>query len=484
MPVQSTSPSRARRLTLITAALAAASALGLSALASDSPDATAAPPGGKPPNVIVVMTDDQTLESMRVMPAVERLAGQGTTFTSSFATNPLCCPSRATYFTGQYSHNHGVLTNSPPDGGYQAFDASNTLATWLDDAGYRTGYAGKYLNGYGKRKSTEVPPGFDRWYAGTAGETSMYDYEVNQNGDLVDYGSADDDYKTDVYADLAARFVKREAPGGAPFFLTFAPSAPHKEGGLDDTRNPRPAPRHAGAFADEELPDSPAFDEAEVSDKPNFVRRHDRVTDKQADRLEIRYQSRLESLLAVDEGVARIVRLLERAGELEDTVIVFTSDNGIQLGEHRLKLVKRVLYEESTRVPLVISGPGFPAGVQRDQLVGNIDLAPTIADIAGARPRLRQDGVSLLPLAADPAKRRGRDILFEGRLGADGAYSAIRDPRYVFAKHTTGEEELYDLEADPHQLESRHADPAFAAVRADLADRLAALDDCKGRSCR
>jgi N-acetylglucosamine-6-sulfatase len=439
-------------------------------------DQASARRGGKP-NVVVVMTDDQERKSVGVMRTVKReLADKGTTFKNAFATFPTCCPSRATYLTGKYAHNHGVMGNHPPNGGVEVFDDSRTLPIALKRAGYRTSYVGRYLNGYRGRK---VPPGWSDWHV-PIGRSAfrMYRYELNENGRVNRYGKKSKNYATDVYADLAASFIRRSSRGPKPFFLTLAPVAPHSDTTRSNPPNPQPARRDIGRFADKKLPRPRSFNEADVSDKPFFVRKHEPFKRKAIRGLERRYQDRLESLLAVDDAVDLMIDELREARELRDTLVVFTSDNGFMLGQHRLT-AKNKFYEESAGVPLILSGPGVPNGVRRKQVVGNIDLAPTILDLAGARALRKPDGRSLLPLARKAGKAKGREILLENQQSA-----AVRTRRYVFADHAGEEAELYDLRRDPFELESRHDAPQFAGVRSRLEQRLEQLRNCAGASCR
>jgi N-acetylglucosamine-6-sulfatase len=442
------------------------------------------------PNVVVIMTDDQREETVRVMDTVERkLKGNGTTFQNFFATFPLCCPSRATFLTGQYAHNHGVTDNQPPNGGYESFDPSGSLPVSMQRAGYRTAHIGKYLNGYGQttrgHDPREVPPGWSRWFVPvekTAG--LMFDYTLNENGELREYGDKRRHYQTDVYARLAKRFIRRSASQSRPFFLTVATLAPHGEGQFEGTPNPRPAPRHKGALRGERLPKPPSFNEDDLSDKPAFVRERSRAGSERRRQLQEKHRDRLVSLLAVDGLVKRVLGELRKANELRDTVVIFTSDNGYLLGEHRLKEKKRLLYEESVRVPLIMRGPGIPPGEKRDQLVGNIDLAPTIVDYAGATLGRSSDGRSLIPLARDETVGAGRDILLE-----NGESKAVRTPRYLYAEHPNGERELYELDRDPLQLKSRHTGGPNdtvkdAAIEERLAYKLRRLAACAGAACR
>jgi arylsulfatase A-like enzyme len=457
--------------------------LGACAASSDPVQARARP------NVVVLMTDDQTLESMRVMSGVRSaLAARGTTFERAFVSTALCCPSRATLFTGQYSHNHGVLGNRPPDGGYGRLDTREWLPVWLQRAGYRTVHIGKFLNGYGEDSPpTEVPPGWSEWYASVDPSTYRYTgYRLNENGVVTGY----DGYSTDEYARRAADAIGRLAVDETPFFLSVGFLAPHSGGPSDPDDplwmpTPMPAPRHRDAFAGERLPRGPAFDEADVSDKPGFIRDRGRLGPELVAAVAENYRQELESLLAVDEAVVRIAQALRDAGELQRTLVVFTSDNGFFHGEHRIPHGKVMVYEPSIRVPLILAGPGVPSGQRRRQLVTNADLAPTILEAAGATPGRTQDGRSLFPLLADPGLEWGRDLLFEGPSGiAAVGFTALRTYRYLYAEHDSGERELYDLQRDPHQLRSIHTARRTAGLQARFAERLAALGVCAGAACR
>jgi N-acetylglucosamine-6-sulfatase len=464
----------------------------------------------KRPNIVLVMTDDQTVESLRAMPIVDRkLADAGVSFRHNFASFPLCCPSRATMLTGQYPDNHGVRTNQQPSGGYAEFapQSGNSLSVWLQRSGYYTAHIGKFLNGYGTTSpDTEIPPGWSEWYgslddpdAYTGGTYTMYGYTLNENGNLVHYGSTPDVvdpaiYQTDVYSAKAEDFIRRRAPKRKPFYLSVAPLAPHAESAgacACAGDNPRAAPRHQGGFAAEPVPRPPSFNEADVSDKPADIRNLTPVTAPQAAAIDARYRARLESLLAVDEMVGELVDALKDKGELDDTVIIFTADNGFFHGEHRVRNGKVRHYEESSGVPLIIRGPDVPKGKRRSQLAANIDLAPTILDFADAQAGRAIDGRSLLPLIEEKRFEPGRAILIEGFNNADTSdpdavdirYSAVRTNRYVYAE-TGAEQELYDLLSDPFELQSRHNDPSLAEVEADLDALLARLTSCAGKSCR
>jgi arylsulfatase A-like enzyme len=438
----------------------------------------------------MVLTDDQEPDSVRLMPEVlQNVGATGVTFSNAYASVPECCPSRVSLLTGQYAHNHGVISNSPPDGGYSAFGAdANTLPVWLHDAGYRTGYVGKYLNGYGfealGNDPTDIPPGWSYWAALTRHtEYQMYGYTINQNGSLDAYGDRPSDYQTDVLADKAAGFMERSARAGSPFYLTVAPLAPHDEGVLEDLdvpRNPRPAPRHEGRFASRGLPHGPAFDEADVSDKPRFVKSDPRLAEEELADLERLYRSRAESLLAVDDMVRELIATLRREGELDDTLFVFTSDNGYLLGEHR-QVGKKKVYEESAGVPLAIRGPGFSGGASVEQPVSNVDLVATIVEMTGVEPGLELDGVSLAPLARGESETRP-PVLIE--VPTSGGFAAVRTRRFVLAEHEKGATELFDLERDPAQLENVRQVSRYKPARTRLSRKLSELRECAGASCR
>ena len=509
MSVRRPAPSRRTRITGLGVALIAALAAVVVALMLHG---GASARTQQQPNIIVVMTDDQTVDTLRAMPQLDALlAEQGVTFSNSYVSNPVCCPSRASYLTGQYSHNNGVLRNSGFSGGFGALDGAETLPVWLGRAGYRTAHIGKYLNEYGLAGDpTAVPPGWDEWYASIDGSTyRMYGYTLNENGKLVTYGRFGEEnpyaYQTDVYTAKAADFIRRSAPSEQPFFLSIAPLAPHVEtkqrviGGDDDPPipnfpNPRPALRHAGAFDDLSQPRPSSFDERDVSDKPAAIAALPPLTRAGIEAERKRYTSRLASLLAVDDMIAALVATLDSVGELDQTIIVFTSDNGFLLGEHRIQAAKGYPYEESVRVPLIVRGPGIPAGETRTQPAVNVDLAPTILDYAGAEPGLTEDGSSLRAPIEDPTLPAGRAVLLENWCQeAEACYSpdpaapryrAVRSQRYLYAEYATGERELYDLRTDPDELHNIAGDPAHAEVEAALAALLVRLAGCAGSDCR
>ncbi len=467
----------------------------------------------KRPDIVLLMTDDQTVEDMRVMQRTRALLGdRGTTFANSFASYPLCCPSRATMLTGQYAHNHKVLGNRPPTGGYEALtDRANTLPGWLRRAGYDTIHIGKYLNGYGVRTPAEVPPGWTDWHGAIDPYTYfMWGYRLNENGRVTQYGRPRVErpalYQTDVYRDKAVQAIRSRARSRRPFYLSVAFLAPHSEAARARRGGPpvRSAPRHRGTFAAEPLPRGASFNEADVSDKPAVLgQRFAPLRPGQVAGVEASYRSRLESLLAVDEAVAAIVGALRQTGRLDRTLIIFTSDNGFFHGEHRVPNGKYLVYEPSVRVPLIVRGPGIRGGGTSRELVSNVDLAATIARAARARPRRPLDGRSLLPFARRPGRVTDRALVLEtgqtvdsGDLDQDGGpggglgggrvptYRAVRTDRYKYVEHSTGDRELYDLALDPEELASVHADPRYVRTLAALQRELRRLRRCRGAACR
>jgi N-acetylglucosamine-6-sulfatase len=448
---------------------------------------------------------------VRFMPNLQSLlAARGVNFTNSYVSYSLCCPSRSTLLTGQYAHNHGVRTNTPPSGGYSklAPTMSNTLPVWLQHSGYYTGHIGKFLNGYGNTSpDTEVPPGWSEWYgalddpdAYTGGTYTMYGYTLNENGQIVHYGSTPDvvdpaTYQTDVYSAKAEDFIRRRAPSRTPFYLSVAPLASHAEAGSCNcaANNPRAAPRDEGTFAGEPLPIPPSFNEADVSDKPQSIQSLAPIGPAAQDGITARYRARLESLGAVDDMIGELIGALAETGELKNTVFIFTTDNGFFHGEHRVRNGKVRLYEPSIRIPLIMRGPGVPKGKKRAQPVANVDLAPTILDLANGKAGRNMDGRSLLPLLVNNRSERGRGILLEAFFNSDPDedpetpptnYQAVRTDRYLFARYGTGEQELYDLSADPFELDSHQNDPLYAPAKAALGQLLNQLQGCGGRTCR
>jgi arylsulfatase A-like enzyme len=523
--------------------LASALALSLSGVADARP--ASADRDGRP-NILVVMTDDMAATDVELMPNVRKLAEKGTSFANAIDSFPLCCPARATFITGQYAHNHGVKGNFHPYGWYGMKNRKNILPAWLQDAGYRTALIGKWLNGYGAVDAHgEVPAGFDIWRGLL--DVSAYDYYnfvMNRDGKLRSWGDADfarklvefanievipgpqtvatvfakleevfgprpytywgtedpEDYSPDVTGKITENLVKAEGREKKPFFIWWSPAAPHREDVSTTLMgrpgpDPRPAARYAEQSAGYTLPQPPSFNEADMADKPTPVRNAaSSLSAAQIAQLQLDYEGRAGSLLAVDEHVGRLVKVLRSTHQLKNTMIVFLSDNGWMQGEHRIPGDKFLPYEESLQVPLIIRGPGVPADATVEGQVSNIDFAPTLLDVAGATPGRTMDGVSLMPTISDHKLRPDRVLeiealepLFAGQIPInawDRPYTGVRTDRYTYVVWTeTGEPELYDRETDPYQLDNVAGNPAYATVEAQLARKLAKLADCAGAAC-
>ena len=428
------------------------------------------------PNIVFIITDDQDIGTVQFMPRLNALlAARGVTFTNMFVTTPQCCPSHVS-----------VLT---PTGGFQRFfelgGENSTIATWLQAAGYRTARFGKYLTEY--ETTTYVPPGWSEWYA-FYGSGKYFNYTLNENGAQVAYGADPADYSVDVLAQKVIDFIDRAED--EPFFVFFAPAAPHGDNVPNGPATP--APRHKGMFAGMQAPRPPSFNEADVSDKPPAISSLPLLTADQITAIDSEYQTRLESLQSVDEAVESIVNRLAALGKLENTYLIFTSDNGYHLGEHRLRNGKTQVYEEDIRVPLIVRGPRVPSAATRDHLVVNIDFAPTIAKLAHVGPGHSVDGQPFVELFDDhppsPEKWR-KDFLIEvyrrlPPLGNGDAIRAVRNRNGVlYAEYDSGPRELYDLTWDPYQLDSQH-DVAPSGHLKQLSRRLSELATCAGKTCR
>jgi N-acetylglucosamine-6-sulfatase len=419
------------------------------------------------PNIVFIVTDDQRWDTLWAMPTVKsRLVDRGVTFSNGFVSNPLCCPARASILTGDYSHTTGVYTNKErsPYGGFGAFDDRSTLATWLQKAGYRTGLFGKYLNGY---PGGYVPPGWDRWFA-TYDNEGYYNYLANDDGADLAYGSRPQDYGTTVIGQQAADFIRNTDPS-QPLFAYIAPHAPHAPA--------TPGPGDETAFSNLASSRPPAYDESNVSDKPQYIRNEPRMDRRTRDRIDAFRVDQYRALLAVDRDVGHVLNALGDTGRLSQTLIVFTSDNGMLWGEHRWHK-KSVPYEESIRVPFVVRYDPLVGRPGTDpNLAVNIDLAPTAADLAGVG-HAGADGSSLVPLLQSRNASWRSDFLLE-HLGdrTDGVptYCGVRSRTTKYVYYATGEEELYNLQADPSELDNLAATGGNNKLLRTMRSRLANL---------
>ena len=558
------------------------------AVAGGRSTATGAEP--MPPSFVVIQTDDQTLDGLyatftpfagaaaiQSMPnTLSLIADRGMAFNRYYVSYPLCCPSRVSLLTGRYAHNHNVRGNVPPNAGYTGFSfrgaMTHNLPVWLQRAGYRTIHVGKFLNGYGDEPFDDgktVPPGWNAWHTMLKADTNhyFYGYTLNNNGSIDgplgdpgswetrEYGVRDDPgcpfapinglpchYATDTLTRIATEEMVQTSPE-QPFYLQLDYTAPH--GDFRRPAGPEPAPRNYDWFRGARLPHdrSEGFDEGNVTDKPRFIRDalHLSLNDKHAYR--VYWQKQLDSLRSVDDGVKMVVDTLGGLGRLRNTYILFTSDNGFFFGEHRLIGGKFLAYEPATHLPFLIRGPGIRPESETGELASNIDIAPTILELAGAEADKSIDGRSLVPFLHDADLRTRRPLLFESfvqtadveansgvstapqstaatsstrqggaaisRTGAGTArrsggkarqggedtasasilappkdYEGIRLGPYKYIAWPSGEKELYDINKDPNELNNIAREPNYFPIRNFLHLELRRLEDCIGRECQ
>jgi N-acetylglucosamine-6-sulfatase len=524
--------------------------LALLASAGGPPDAGAVT---KPrPSFVVIQTDDQTLDqlydtfgqnpTLQAMPNTLRLIGKrGMTFSQHYVSYPLCCPSRVSLLTGRFAHNHNVRGNVPPNAGYTGFSfrgaMNHNLAVWLQSAGYRTIHVGKFLNGYGDEPhdtGLTVPPGWSAWHSVLKADTNhyFYGYTLNNNGQLEGpYGdsgswetreySVRDDlgcpfaplnglpcyYLTDTLTSIATQELLGTAPT-QPFYLQLDYTAPH--GDFRRPAGPEPAPRHYDWFKGAPYPHDRAegFAEGNVRDKPHFIRDAPYLSLNDIHTYRVYYQKALDSLRAVDDGVKLVIDTLGAMGRLRNTYVVFTSDNGFFFGEHRLTGGKFLAYEPATHLPFLIRGPGIRPNSETSELTLNVDIAPTILELAKAKATKSIDGRSMVPFLRDRDLRSNRPLLFESfvetsdvepnaarprpaRGGATASilappkdYVGIRLGPYKYIAWPTGEKELYDLAKDPYERNNVAKIPNYFPVRNFLHAQVLRLQECVGRECR
>jgi N-acetylglucosamine-6-sulfatase len=568
-------PPRARaRLSAAVGLLGLLVALALAVVGPASAARQSVLPPVEPPNFVLIQTDDQTLEGLyasyrtfggggktRAMPNTLDLIGKrGMTFNRHYVSYPLCCPSRVSLLTGRYAHNHNVRGNIQPNAGFFGFTyrgaMTHNLAVWLQNGGYRTIHLGKFLNGYGDEpydNGTIVPPGWNSWNTIIKADTNhyFYGYRMNVNGtiqgpfgdsgswDTREYGARDDigcpfaptnglpcTYESDMLSGLAIREIT-ETPTDQPFYMQVDYTAPH--GDFRRPAGPEPAPRHYDWFRGARVPHdrSEGFDEGNVRDKPRFIREAGHLTLNEKHTYRVYWQKQLESLRAIDDGVRLIIDTLGGTGRLRNTYVIFTSDNGFFFGEHRLLGGKFLAYEPATHMPFLIRGPGIKPGTKTGELTSQIDIAPTVLELAGVGADKSIDGRSMVPFLRDPDLRTRRPLLFESfvetsdvnqqgageppvvpvvptysaRPGGNEAsasllappkdYSGIRLGPYKYIAWPTGEKELYDINKDPNELNNLVKIPNYFPIRNYLHTLLTGgveesegLAKCVGRACR
>ena len=487
----------------------------------------------------MIVVDDMREDDLRYMPETRRLLGrEGVRFTNSFAPYPLCCPARASILTGQYTHNHRVFDVTEPYA-FPSFKDESTLVTSLQRAGYATIHLGKYLNGYGKMPEPGassgdslhyVPPGWTDWRASIDGGMPLdhpdkggtYNY---LDTTLTDNGGGFDNYEgrfqTYVYGRLSSRIIEQRAAAEAPFFLYAAYTAPHhgKPAEPDDVRYvvnrdgervkvPSPArPENVKGMFDGVITEAPGADwkDPDRSDQSEYLRSLPVMNRVERRTLAEVTRQRAEALVAVDRSVRRMVAALDRSGELDDTLVVFTSDNGYFLGEHNIRQGKVLPYEPALNTPLLMRGPGLPPGEKRTDPFLQIDFAPTIAELAGVSLDLPVDGVSMLGVARSGDLGWSRAVLTEtgpedvirdtdesGQpLEADDPGQrdirwaiGIRTPRYLYVDLASGEEELYDIDEDPRQYDNLVGERGHARLLEQMRAELARMRSCDAEQCQ
>ena len=504
------------------------------------------------PNVVIIQTDDQPLEEFfgtwrdlynrdrQIMPHTQSLLrNQGISFTNYISPFPLCAPSRASLLSGQYAQNHGVIRIGGPRGGWDSYRANRigreNLPVWLQRSGYRTAHFGKFMNNYGgldAPAATEVPPGWDRWVTDATDNSTreFYGYQQNIDGAVTgrlgypfydmlggkdpegcpDFGPATCNYHTDSMSQQAADEIR--GSGRQPFYLQVDYHAPH--GDSRPPIGPEPAIRHYGTASKNPTPRPPGFNEADVSDKPSYIRDGlAPLTRNEVFQLTVENQKSIEALRSVDEGVRDIVDALKEAGKLRNTYVIFTSDNGFFLGQHRISRGKLLPYEPALRVPMVIRGPGIKPRSTSFEPVANQDIAPTILKLTGAEARSKIDGRPMIQFWRNTKQRSRRPILLSSyqqatrfipgdypdepvtptatRKGAHTSaqpasqnYVGVRVGPYKYVEYEVGDKELYVIPRDPAELHNRFGQPRYKKIQAYLNKELAKLRACKGASCR
>ncbi|WP_309238363.1 sulfatase family protein [Actinoplanes aureus] len=446
------------------------------------------------PNIVFVLTDDLSQNLVPYMPNLLALQREGTTFTNYTVTDSLCCPSRASMLKGQFPHNTGIYKNHGSDGGFRLFYSrgaeKSTFATDLQRAGYRTAFLGKYLNEYNARNplgtgKPYMPPGWDQWFAG-GNAYHNFNYSLNENNQVRDYGNKPTDYLTDVISAKASDFIATSAAEGKPFMVelsTYAPHSPYT-----------PAPQDADSFPGLKAPRSAAYDKP-PADAPPWLKDVKPLTKAQKTRMDTEFRKRVQSIQSIDRMIGSLRATLTKAGVADRTVLVFASDNGYHMGEYRLPSGKQTAFDTDVNVPLVMAGPGIGAGRGIDAVVANIDLRPTFAELAGAPQPGETDGRSLKPLLSGdtPADWRTAALIEHRDPATDPldpdytydspnippAYDALRTAQFTYVKYVDGSREYYDRTADPLQLRNLAGKLSPDRI-AELDKALKGLTTCAG----
>ncbi len=459
---------------------------------------TASQPARKP-NILYVLTDDLSWDLVDHMPNVKRLQQQGMTFSNYFVADTLCCPSRASILTGKYPHNTGVLSNDPPTGGYDVFNSrgneQNTFAVALKNSGYRTALMGKYLNGYEATKKqgssrTYVPPGWTEWDVTGLGYAN-YNYDLNSNGTLTHHGWKPGDYLNTVITGKGVDFINRSAEAKQPFLLEMSTFSPHSPATA--------APEDTRRFGSLRAPRTPGFNEPDIADKPGWLRGYPALRKKQIAAVDAAFRDRVRAVQSVDRMIGRLLDTLRARGLANDTYVVFNSDNGYHLGQHRLEEGKLTAYDTDIKVPLIVAGPGVKAGATEPRFAQNTDICPTFQDLAGLTPPESADGRSLAPLLRGEPVASWRNTAYIEHLGprfqADDpdlptrfggnppTYHAVRTQNELYVEYENGDREYYDLTRDPWELANMYPQ-APPSRKAELSALVNEYRTCAGPRCR
>lgn len=531
-------PLTTARHKLLVASVAALVFVGL-------PAAVPATAPAQRPNFVVIQTDDQSPQLLKstyrgrdgifrpTMPnTVRKIFRSGTEFRNYYATSPVCSPSRASLLNGQYPGNNNLLTNDGPFGGWQGWKgqaiSERNIPLTLKRSGYRTAHFGKFMNSYFDSDSggptAEVPRGWSRWFTSSflSRDNRYYGYSVNDDGRIRGpFGDPTYKYRkridppscglasgkarmrpdgpkvrcnhaTDLFTRKAVKEL--ETTRRKPFYVQIDYDAPH--GDVRSPVGPQPATRHIGKASRTPLAKDPSFNELDMSDKPELIQEAAPalLTGDVNRKMKTAYRSQLASLLTVDEGVRAIIKALRRSGELDNTYIFFVSDHGFFFGEHRFSLAKFLPYESTSSVSMAVRGPDVPRRSSSGEVVGNIDVPATVAELAGVEPEYELDGRSLSRFWDDPSRRSRRPVGISlsrptevPQLSARAPalrYSGYRVGPYKLIRYLSGGSELYDLRSDPYELENRYDDPSYAEVRQYLDLHYDDAVDCVGDGCR
>ncbi|MFC7493823.1 MULTISPECIES: sulfatase [unclassified Nocardioides] len=446
------------------------------------------------PNLLMITLDDAAWEDMQYLPHVQELmVDGGMTLEEGLSPTPVCVPARATLLTGQYAHNHGAVTINGEGGGFAAFEDDDTLPVALQEAGYDTMFLGKYLNGYTEEQVDHEPPGWSVWRPTV--DFSTYNFENPEllvDGEVVETGT----YSTTLLSDQSTELLEDPERDRRPWYLWLNYVAPHHGGPTEDDdpaevfpddEHPLsttvPESRDRDTFADLELPDKPNVFEDDPSDKVIVSGTREQVPESRRAQMREAHQQRVEALQSVDRAVARTFDTLRSTGQLDETYVVLTSDNGFALGEHNLD-GKLWYFRDMVGVPMYIRGPGIPAGTVSSTPVSNADWAPTFAALAGATLGREADGVDVLPWLDARATRRVVPIAgWPVKGGLTPLYTGVVVGPWTYVEGRRGQPELYYRTVDPYQLDNLATDRRYRGKLKELRAISRQARDCAGSTC-